>query len=172
MANTYVTLDHFNSAIGELKELVVAGFETMNDRFDRLEARVDRLEVRMDALEAAQQETNDRLTKLESGQQSLEAGYQSLEVGYQSLHAAQLETNQRLGRIESAQIETNVRLDLIEGTQLAHYADIKELYRLLAETKRRYSKQLSLNADLNKRVLRVERFANEVAARTGVPYKA
>ncbi len=111
--------------------------------FETMNARFDRLEQRVDRLE----------------------------VRMDSLEAVQHETNQRLGRIELAQAETNIRLDLIESTLLSHYADIKELYRLLSDTKKRFGKQLEMSEDLSKRVLRVEKFARAVAARTGMSYK-
>ena len=37
----------------EFKQLSVAGFETINDRYDRLEDQVDRLEARFDGLAVA-----------------------------------------------------------------------------------------------------------------------
>ncbi|MDB5164483.1 MAG: hypothetical protein JWL89_109 [Candidatus Saccharibacteria bacterium] len=138
------------AAIFELKELMMVGFSTMNDRFDRLELHIDRLEM-------LQAETNAQLTTLE---------------------AAQRETNARLGVLEirmtdqeSAQREANVRLARIEGSSQALYNDIKALYREISQLKKKYEPALARNQELANRVRKVEVFAKEVALQTGIPYE-
>jgi len=61
-------------------------------------------------------------------------------------------------------------LTRIEGSIESHYADIKELYRMIANLKKRFGKQLDERTDLKTRVRRVEAFAREVSAQTGIPY--
>lgn len=50
---TKFDIKEVQSQIANLAELVISGFETMNERFDRLETRADKLEARINNLEAA-----------------------------------------------------------------------------------------------------------------------
>ena len=73
--------------IANLTELVVAGFETMNERFDRLEARVGKLEVRMDSIEGKLLAVEARLFTVERKQREAADWLQRLDgrlAGFES----------------------------------------------------------------------------------------
>lgn len=143
------SLGKLDAKIDELAELVIAGFGTMNQRFDRLESRMDVLEVSMQKVEG-------RLSVVEARISNVEVKLSNVADKVESIEQRQIEHNDWLQRLDG-------RLAGVEN-------DVKELYDMTAETRKQFALQLKKQPEQEKRLRKVEVFARAAARKTGVAF--
>jgi chromosome segregation ATPase len=136
-------------------------YESLNGGQQSLTAKLDNL---TELVTAGFDTINDRFDRLETRVDRLEAQYKRLETQYDRLEL-------RISSLGTIQQETTDRLGKVTGNHQALYADVVELYKMAAETKRRYSQQLIQDRALASRLQRVEASIRKLAAHSGLSYK-
>jgi chromosome segregation ATPase len=136
--------DEVTQQISDLAELVTAGFDTVNARFDRLEAKLDKVELL--ALDLKK-----RMRELEVKLEGLGSRFGEVRLG--------------LSILEREHRKTNDWLVAVDGRLEAASNDIKEIYGFIDEIRLTFTAQLKEKPKQEKRLRRLETFA-ESAART------
>ncbi len=133
-----------------IADTITPMFEGVGLRFDVIDQRFDGIDQRFDGIDS-------RLDKMDKR-------FDGIDSRLDKMSAVQANHGRSLGMLQTSLDQTNHKLDELNGRVLALEADVRELYLLMADSK----KPKPGGKTLEEKVLRTFSYLTEIAAEAGI----